>query len=355
MLLIGLTGSIATGKSTVSQLLSAPPHSLPVIDADLLARKAVEPGTYGYRRIVSYFGPTTPDLLLPLDGEDEQSSSNPPKSAEEINAHRARHSRPLNRPALGRRVFGRTPSRERDRKVLNHIVHPMVRLYMLRSVLYHYLCGRWAVVLDIPLLFESRLDVFCGTVIVVGVRDPTVQMDRLRARDPHLSAHEAKGRVESQVDVREKAEKALRRNRAVVTASDIPMSSTPATDLGPGLTTIPVPAAGTAASSSVSVPVPVAIPSTPSDRQATARRAQGNTRGYVIWNDGSKAELKEELAAIMSHIRASSPRCWTYLLWTLPPLTAVLVVWDVCRNWVQRRRWERELEGQKGKEGEGKL
>ena len=63
MLLIGLTGSIATGKSTVSSLLQQPPYSLPVIDADLLARKVVEPGTRGYRKIVNYFGPTTPDLL----------------------------------------------------------------------------------------------------------------------------------------------------------------------------------------------------------------------------------------------------------------------------------------------------
>jgi dephospho-CoA kinase len=45
MLLIGLTGSIATGKSTVSKILSQPPYSLPIIDADLLARKVVEPGS----------------------------------------------------------------------------------------------------------------------------------------------------------------------------------------------------------------------------------------------------------------------------------------------------------------------
>src|ERR1700761_731224 len=65
MLLLGLTGSIATGKSTVSQILSSPPHNLPIIDADVLARQVVEPGTAGYRAIVSYFGPKTPDLLLP--------------------------------------------------------------------------------------------------------------------------------------------------------------------------------------------------------------------------------------------------------------------------------------------------
>ncbi|KAF7593442.1 hypothetical protein BBP40_011448, partial [Aspergillus hancockii] len=51
MLIIGLTGSIATGKSTVSTLLSSPPYSIPIIDTDLLARKVVEPGTPGYKAI----------------------------------------------------------------------------------------------------------------------------------------------------------------------------------------------------------------------------------------------------------------------------------------------------------------
>ncbi|KKZ60735.1 dephospho-CoA kinase, partial [[Emmonsia] crescens] len=71
MLLIGLTGSIATGKSTVSALLSSPPYNIPIIDADIIAREVVEPGTAGYRAIVDYFGPTTPDLLLPADDPDD--------------------------------------------------------------------------------------------------------------------------------------------------------------------------------------------------------------------------------------------------------------------------------------------
>ena len=57
MLLLGLTGSIATGKSTVSQILSSPPYNLPIIDADKVARQVVEPGTSGYNKIVAHFGP----------------------------------------------------------------------------------------------------------------------------------------------------------------------------------------------------------------------------------------------------------------------------------------------------------
>ncbi|KAL8884759.1 MAG: hypothetical protein Q9215_007258, partial [Flavoplaca cf. flavocitrina] len=140
MLLIGLTGSLATGKSTVSTLLSQSPYNLPIIDADVLAREVVEPGTPGYNNILKHFQSTTPDLLLQSPNE--------------------RKGRPLNRAALGRRVFGSTPSRQRDRKILNSIVHPAVRWAIAKSILYHYLCGQWAVVLDIPLLYDSRLDIF---------------------------------------------------------------------------------------------------------------------------------------------------------------------------------------------------
>ncbi|KAJ5517627.1 Dephospho-CoA kinase [Penicillium expansum] len=136
MLIIGLTGSIATGKSTVSSILSTPPYSLPIIDADLLARKVVEPGTAGYKAIVNYFGPSTPDLLL------DDAPTNP-------------NGKPLNRPALGRRVFGSTEERKRDRQVLNGIVHPAVRWEVYKALIYHYLRGQWAVVLDVPLSLRA--------------------------------------------------------------------------------------------------------------------------------------------------------------------------------------------------------
>jgi dephospho-CoA kinase len=151
MLLLGLTGSIATGKSTVSSLLSKPPYSLPIIDADLIARQVVEPGTAGYNAIVSHFLPSTPNLLLP--------DATP-------------RGRPLNRPELGRRVFGAGPDKERDRKVLNGIVHPAVRREMYKQLVWAYLRGNWAVVLDVPLLFESGWERYCGTILVVGVSDP---------------------------------------------------------------------------------------------------------------------------------------------------------------------------------------
>lgn len=122
MLLLGLTGSIATGKSTVSNLLRSPPYNIPIIDADVIARKVVEPGTPGYNKIVSYFGPSTPDLLLP--------ASDPICGG--LEKGKDGKGRPLNRPALGKRVFGMEEGRVKDRAVLNGIVHPAVRTEMRR-------------------------------------------------------------------------------------------------------------------------------------------------------------------------------------------------------------------------------
>src|ERR1700761_278568 len=105
MLLIGLTGSIATGKSTVSNILRSPPYDLPIIDADVIARQVVDPGTPGYKAIVDFFGPTTPDLLLPASDPLSQGREDGPNGK----------GRPLNRPALGRAVFGSEPDRVKAR------------------------------------------------------------------------------------------------------------------------------------------------------------------------------------------------------------------------------------------------
>jgi dephospho-CoA kinase len=256
MLLLGLTGSIATGKSTVSNILRAPPYSLPIIDADIIAREVVAPGTAGYNQIVAHFSASTPDLLLP-DGA-------------------------LNRPALGRRVFGDSDDRKKDRAVLNAIVHPAVRMEMYRQLLRAYLRGCWAVVLDVPLLFESGLDSLCGTVMVVAVRDPAIQMRRLRERDEHLTQEDAENRVVSQGDVREKARRA---------------------------------------------------------------EARGRGRGVVVWNDGGREELRREIERVMATVRKGSPRWWAWLLLLVPPLAGWAGLWTYYRNKRINREWKQaELE-----------
>jgi len=270
MLLIGLTGSIATGKSTVSSLLAAPPFGLPIIDADVLARRVVEPGTAGYAAIVTHFGASTPDLLVPV-----VAAADPAKAMPE--AGRDGRGRPLNRAALGRRVFGDDAAHRQDRAVLNGIVHPAVRRALYRALLRCYLRGCRAVVLDVPLLFESRLDRLCGAVVVVAVRDPATQMARLRARDPHLSADDAAARVASQADVRDKARRCEAR--------------------GPG-------------------------------------------RGAVVWNDAGREELAAELRRAVEPLLQQSPAWWSWALLLCPPLGVVVGAWTFWRNTRLNRTWE---------------
>jgi len=176
MLIVGLTGGIATGKSTVSNLLQQK-HHIPVIDADILARKAVEPGTRAFTRILSTFGD---DIAL----RDEQGNVTG-----------------FDRAELGKRVFS---GDEVARRKLNAIVHPAVRWLMVKSVLWEWLVnGQSVLVLDIPLLFESGFDRFCGITIAVAT-EPELQLQRLMERDARLSKDDAQGRIASQWDIDDK-------------------------------------------------------------------------------------------------------------------------------------------------------
>lgn len=176
MLIVGLTGGIATGKSTVSNLLQQK-HHLPIIDADILARKAVEPGTRAFRLILSTFGD---DLAI----RDQGTVTG------------------FDRAELGKRVFN---GDEVARRKLNAIVHPAVRWLMVKALLWEWLVnGRSVVVLDIPLLFESGLDRFCGLTIVVAT-EPELQLERLLERDAaRLSRGDAQGRIASQWEINDK-------------------------------------------------------------------------------------------------------------------------------------------------------
>lgn len=164
---IGLTGSIASGKSTIAQQLTA--YGIPVIDADLISRQVVEKGEQAYEEIVHTFG----DSILKEDGS-------------------------INRPALGEIIF----NDKEKRQALNAIVHPAVRKEMLHQRDEQVKQGATAVVLDIPLLFESKLMHFVEKILVVSVR-PEVQMDRLMKRNT-LSIEEAESRIASQIPVQEK-------------------------------------------------------------------------------------------------------------------------------------------------------
>ncbi|KAJ3414094.1 hypothetical protein HDV05_007128 [Chytridiales sp. JEL 0842] len=174
MRIIGLTGSIATGKSTVSRCLSTD-HNLPIIDADKIARQVVSPSQPAHRRIVKALGTS---ILEPNNSQN------------------------LDRPKLANLVF-RDPS---VRKKVNGATHPYIRLEMLRQLLWAFLTLKSCVVLDTPLLFEAGIDKWVHVVMVVYCPEET-QKQRLMKRDD-LSEIEATQRISAQMPIERKKEMA---------------------------------------------------------------------------------------------------------------------------------------------------
>lgn len=174
MLVVGLTGGIAAGKSTVAAALEA--AGAPVIRSDALAREVVAPGTAGLSAVVSAFGPT----VLGPDGT-------------------------LDRRALAARVFADPQERRR----LEAITHPRIRELTLGWLQRRREEGAPAAVCDIPLLFEVGLHgpgSFLDRIWVVAV-DADTQLRRLQARDA-LSREAALARINAQWPLAEKVRRA---------------------------------------------------------------------------------------------------------------------------------------------------
>src|SRR5699024_4234079 len=177
-LVIGLTGSIASGKSTVSLMFDE--FSIPVIDADKIAREVVRPKEPAYNDIVDYFGH---DILR----DDDM----------------------LNRKALGEIVFH--DQAELDK--LNSFVHPRIRERMKELRDAYVEMDEQAIVLDIPLLFENNLTYLIDQAIVVTVDEET-QIKRLMERE-EFTREEALNRIRVQMPLKEKealADKVINNN-----------------------------------------------------------------------------------------------------------------------------------------------
>lgn len=166
-MIIGLTGSIASGKSTVSQLLKDKGYA--IIDADIVARLVVEPGSNTLKEITNQFG----SEVLHADGT-------------------------LNREALGTMIFHNPVKR----KQLNELMHPAIRNEMIKQRDELKNEGLETIIMDIPLLFESRLQHFVEKILVVSVSEE-IQLERLIKRNS-LSKEEAEIRIKSQLPVSEK-------------------------------------------------------------------------------------------------------------------------------------------------------
>lgn len=166
-LTVGLTGGIASGKSTVSSLLIKKGYT--VIDADIEARLAVEKGEEAYQEILRHFG----ERVLLKDGS-------------------------IDRAELGSIIF----HNETERKALNSIVHPAVRKRMTAKKERAISRKEQLIILDIPLLFESKLQYMCDKTLLVYA-DEDIQLQRLMQRN-QLSEKEAMARIQSQMPLKDK-------------------------------------------------------------------------------------------------------------------------------------------------------
>ena len=165
--IIGLTGTIGSGKSTVSAYLRE--QGVRIADADAISRTTLQKGEEGYSRCVDLFGPS---ILLP-DGE-------------------------INRKKLAAIVF----SDEEARGKLNGIVHPLVLAEMQRQTQSAFLEGEPLVIWDVPLLFESGMHILCTETWLVYCTEET-SIRRLLLRDG-MTREEAIRRIRSQMDTETK-------------------------------------------------------------------------------------------------------------------------------------------------------
>lgn len=173
MVVVGLTGGIGTGKSTVSEMLAR--YGAVVCDADRIAREVVEAGTQGFDEVVDAFGE---DVVGP-DGS-------------------------LDRQALARIVF----NEPEKRKTLESIIHPRVGLEIARTIDEERDTDH-VVVLDVPLLLEvpggsARLT----DLVVVVAASESEQLERLAAKG--MDRDDAEARIAAQMPMAEKIERADR-------------------------------------------------------------------------------------------------------------------------------------------------
>lgn len=160
--IIGLTGGIASGKSTVSNLLRQ--AGLPIVDADQVARQVQRPGSVALDKLAAIFG----QGVIAPDGN-------------------------LNRQRLGQLVFADPTARHK----LDRVMQPLIRDAIWQAVANFKRQGVANVVLDVPLLFEEGYDTDCDMVVVVWV-SPATELCRLMARNGYSKAA-AQARIAAQL------------------------------------------------------------------------------------------------------------------------------------------------------------
>ena len=167
MKVVGLTGGIASGKSSVSKMLAD--LGVMVIDLDQIAREVVEPNKPAWQEIVEYFG----EAFLLSD-------------------------RTIDRKALGERIF----TNPEDREELNEITHPRIIKELFKLIEKYRREKQELVIVDAALLFESKMDGWLKPVIVVNANEEE-QIKRLQDRDGYRREQTLK-RIQAQMPLKDK-------------------------------------------------------------------------------------------------------------------------------------------------------
>jgi dephospho-CoA kinase len=165
--LVGLTGGIASGKSTVAKILQS--LGAAIVNADDLAREVVEPGHEAWKEIVASFGA---DIL-----QSDQT---------------------LDRQKLRTLIFNQPEARKR----LESIIHPRVRALAEERIRDYAAAGYPVAIYEVPLLFEGNLQEWLRPVILVAC-DVETQTARLQKRD-HLTAADAEKHIAAQMSLKDK-------------------------------------------------------------------------------------------------------------------------------------------------------
>ena len=172
MKIIGLTGGIASGKSTVSKILKQD-FNLPIVDADLIAREIMYPDGEAMKQIIQEFGM---DFIL-MDGN-------------------------LNRPKMGQLISSDLTAK----KKLEEITHPLIYKKTKNKFEYYEAKGKSLIIYDCPLLFEVHQENLVDEIIVV-VTQLSTRIERLVARDG-ITEEEAIKKIEIQLEDSYKIERA---------------------------------------------------------------------------------------------------------------------------------------------------
>lgn len=177
MRIIGLTGGIGTGKSTACKLLKEIEPEIIIIDADVLSHEATKPGRLPFL-LLKYF-------ILPKDCFNSETGE-------------------LIRSRLAELIFSPNKKSLELKKIVERCIHPWIIWKMCLGIVWYWLRGEGRIILDIPLLFEAKLQWMCTRIVLIDTTKSEIQLQRILKRNPQMTPEEAKNRIASQFPMEKK-------------------------------------------------------------------------------------------------------------------------------------------------------